>query len=123
MHLILLRQKIKDITIVDRHKDRLHKASSLYNSVERFESVEDLANQKAKFDLVFVCAFAAQEMNTILKLTNPKGKINLFAGGPWNVYARIIPNNIHYSEIILTGTHSTTPKRLSKSSKNGFATE
>ncbi|NPA15133.1 MAG: alcohol dehydrogenase catalytic domain-containing protein [Deferribacteres bacterium] len=108
-------QGIKTVFIADHHPERLKLAKRLN---PRAVCCEDLSEVKRSgFDAVAMCAFAPDILEKAVSLCRAKGVVNLFAGGSWEKRAVICPNEIHYREKCLTGTHSTTLKLFRKAEK------
>ena len=59
-------------------------------------------------DACILTVATPQIVETSLGLIRKKGILNIFAGGEPETRMRIDPNWVHYGELIITGTHSTT---------------
>jgi L-iditol 2-dehydrogenase len=59
-------------------------------------------------DACILTVATPQIVETALELIRKRGILNIFAGGEPETRIRIDPNWVHYGELIITGTHSTT---------------
>ncbi len=105
MHLIVAAMMGAQVSLVERNGHRREVAQQLYKGVRTYSSVEEL---KGGFTVAFICAPAFDRLNEVVERMERRGRINLFAGGAWSKRAEFTPNLIHYRELVLTGTHSTT---------------
>ncbi len=113
MHALIASIKgIKNVSIVDPHLERRTMAKKLCPHIDTYKDIKEIDN--ATFTAVAMCAFAPEILEETISLCKAKGIVNLFAGGSWHKKATISPNEIHYKEKILTGTHSTTPELFKK---------
>jgi L-iditol 2-dehydrogenase len=78
-------------------------------------SIEDLVRQETGgigADICIVCVGAVSALTPILKAVRKQGVISFFASFPPHTEATIDPNIVHYEELTVTGTHSTTLKQF-----------
>ncbi len=108
MHVIMGKLKNLRIFIVDPNEKRLEVAKNIMSNIETFNSLDELEKKRITFDAISLCVFVPQIISRLCFLLKPKGVLNIFAGGRWEEKALFIPNEIHYKEKIITGTHSTT---------------
>ena len=97
---------IQDILIVEPNRDRelFIKENTEFNSVSNISSFEE------KFNLVFTACPVFETHRLSLKLVSPSGVINFFGGLPVDSdNLNLSSNEIHYQEIVLMGTHGSTP--------------
>ncbi len=111
MHLIVADAHNISVSIVDRNPHRRAFAEKLCKKCKSFASLSEV---EESFSAAVMCAPAFGELDRIVELVKERGRVNLFAGGSWEAKSGITPNLIHYREIILTGTHSTTPESFKK---------
>ena len=114
MHLCLAKHQKLKATIVDRNNHRLETAKRIYPEVKTYQSVKDV---RESFEVAVLCAFAPQELDTVIGLMKEGGRVNIFAGGNWQQKATITPNAVHYRELVITGTHSTKPHLFKRASE------
>ncbi len=104
MHLLVACIKGLGATIVDPHPERLDMARSIHPEALTLQSIEDV---KEDHEASVLCAFSPETIQHIISKTKDAGCVSLFAGGSWERVASFIPNDLHYREVKLTGTHST----------------
>jgi len=59
-------------------------------------------------DACILTVATPQIVEASLELIRKRGILNIFAGGEPETQIRIDPNRVHYGELVITGTHSTT---------------
>jgi len=64
------------------------------------------------FDKVVITAGKPDLLGELLEVVNKGGIINIFAGCPPNSIVRINPNHIHYGEITVNGSESSTVDQM-----------
>jgi L-iditol 2-dehydrogenase len=106
------------VLLTQRSRARLELAASRFpvdriiaSSEEDLDAIvsEETGGQGA--DVVFVCAPSAKAQEAAIRLTAPRGRINLFGGLPAddNVI-RVDANVVHYKELFLGGASSSLPE-------------
>jgi|TARA_Y100000992_G_scaffold302676_1_gene278231 L-iditol 2-dehydrogenase len=97
---------VKEISIIEQNQERVNFISSNTN----FNVHKSSENLKRKFDLIFTACPARETHSLSLKLVNTAGVINFFGGLPAGSNPlELDSNSIHYSEIVLMGTHGSNP--------------
>ncbi len=114
MHLVVCGYLGVEPFVVDRHADRLEVASRL---IPGAEGASDVGGVEGRFDAAVFCAPCFEEVERVLGLLVPGGRLNLFAGGSWDALSRFSPNLLHYRELVITGTHSTTLDSFKRAAK------
>ena len=128
MQLMLLKRFFKvNITMIGKIKHRLELAKKLgadmtiliddENNLEKYEKSIKNANNGFSPNIVFVSNNNPNSLNLALKLANKNGKIVLFSGiknentKNENTFS-IDPNLIHYNQISISGSFSSTPNNM-----------
>lgn len=109
----------KKVVLCDNRKIRLElskkiKSSDYYfhNNINKYnDKIMSISNNKG-FDLIFIACPDRAVQNLSFKYVSHNGSINFFSGLPKNSDpVNIDTNLIHYKEIILTGSHGSTPSQ------------
>ena len=108
------------ILLSEPHKKRREHALNLgadkvLNPQE--ECMEDIVlgeTQGTGVDICILCMGDASELESAIKAVRKRGVISLFASFAPHTQSTIDPNKIHYAELTLTGTHSTTLTQFKK---------
>ncbi len=102
----LFYKNIKDIVIVEPNLTRLN----FINNNTEFKCISNSLDVKNNFDLVFTACSVLDTHEDSLKKINKSGVINFFGGLPKNSKnLSLSSNEIHYKEIVILGTHGSTP--------------
>lgn len=114
----------KKIFLFDINKDRLKLAKKNIKNLEVFEVDKKLisnvlnSNSNNKLDIIFTACPSIEAQKIALELINKKGLINFFGGLPKESSALCVDSNfLHYSEVILTGSHGSTPEHHRKATE------
>ena len=78
-------------------------------------TIEDIALEETQgngVDICILCMGDASVLESAVKSVRKRGVISLFASFAPHTQSTIDLNSIHYGELILTGTHSTTLKQF-----------
>ncbi len=120
LHLQLARSLGANTIVIGRINERLQVAKVLganltVNSLSHDPIREVLEFTQGKgADAIIVAVGDVNAIQQALKMITKNGKINIFAGTANNATLCLDPNILHYSEITLTGSCSSTPILLSK---------
>ena len=99
-------RKVFDITIIEPNKDR----ESFIKDNTQFNTLPKISSENKKFDLIFTACPVFETHELSLKLVSSSGVINFFGGLPSvSEKLNLSSNEIHYKEIVLMGTHGSTP--------------
>jgi len=123
MQLMLLKRFFKvNITMIGKIKHRLELAKKLgadmtiliddENNLEKYEKSIKNANNGFSPNIVFVSNNNPNSLNLALKLANKNGKIVLSSGIKNENTFSIDPNYIHYNQISISGSFSSTPNNM-----------
>jgi L-iditol 2-dehydrogenase len=115
MHLQLARlQGARKVLLSEPQAERRELAAELGATRTIDPTTEDLAAAVAEetegvgADVVVAAIGVAGLVNTLLQVTRPGGRVNLFAGYGGTGEATIEANLIHYGELVVTGTNACT---------------
>ncbi len=114
LHLIILKDKASKIIISDLRKDRRDIALELgaYMAVDPItDNIKNAIMEETNgigIDKCFICADSPDLVEFVCELVRRRGVINLFASSIKDLKFSVDPNILHYKEIILTGSHSST---------------
>ena len=93
-------------------------------NVEVFEVSKELPNSvltknsNNKLDIIFTACPSIEAQRMAIEMINKRGLINFFGGLPKNSSNLTIDSNfLHYSEVILTGSHGSTPEHHRKATE------
>lgn len=102
----------QSVTILDVNQNRLEfakKCQLAENYVEIKENGLDLCHN---FDVIFTACTSAKAQKDALKVAAKSAKINFFGGLPeFDKNVTLDTNLIHYNELLITGSHGSTPKQ------------
>jgi L-iditol 2-dehydrogenase len=114
----------KKIFLFDLNRDRLKLAKKNIRNVEVFEVSKELPNSvltknsNNKLDIIFTACPSIEAQRMAIEMINKRGLINFFGGLPKNSSNLTIDSNfLHYSEVILTGSHGSTPEHHRKATE------
>lgn len=121
MHLILLKFAYNPalLFVIEPLSERRKIALELgadYTMIPGIHIVEDILSLSDRIgvDRVFICHGDVRAIELAVRSIRKRGVINLFASFKEGANFLVNPNTLHYGEIILTGTHSTTKKHFEK---------
>jgi L-iditol 2-dehydrogenase len=131
LHLQLLRKiyRVNRIVVIGRVAQRLMQAKSMgANATVTFASDADfeqcLENTLALtdnvgFNVIIIATSNTIALNLALKIASKNSRINIFAGMPKSTgnFFSIDPNFLHYNQISITGSFSSTPSTLAEAVK------
>lgn len=119
MHLQLSRSNgAGEILVSDPKSERLEVAKKLgatYLINPKEESIAKFVDEKMEdggFDLVLVTVGVPELIEEAISIARVGGTVNIFAGNPPKSRIELDPNLIHYKEITLTGSESSTVDQL-----------
>lgn len=72
---------------------------------------KDISEVNLRYDSIALCAPIYNKVDQLINMLNERGKINIFAGSK-EAIVNVKVRSFHYSERIITGTHSTTPSKM-----------
>jgi L-iditol 2-dehydrogenase len=107
--------------VVGKIPSRLREAESIgadkilmnNDSDESIRSILDYTYEKGG-KLIIVATSNPDAIDLALKIAGKNSLINLFAGIPKNKFVNIDPNLLHYNQITLSGSFSSTPNLMKK---------
>ena len=107
--------------VVGKIPSRLREAESIgadkilmnNDSDESIRSILDYTYEKGG-KLIIVATSNPDAIDLALKVAGKNSLINLFAGIPKNKFVNIDPNLLHYNQITLSGSFSSTPNLMKK---------
>lgn len=108
----------KKIILAQRSQKRLEMAkefnADLYLSTRK-ENLKDVVMKETEglgADVVFVACSSKEAQQNSVKLLAPGGMVNFFGGLPAESGPlEILSNEIHYKQILLTGSHGSVPRQ------------
>ena len=104
-------KNIPKIYIADISKERI-KNFKKFDFITNYFDINHIKEKNEDFDLIFTANNNPQSQQQAIELINSGGVINFFGGLPKNQsYVDINTNKIHYEEVIVTGSHGSTPEQ------------
>tara|TARA_B110000263_G_scaffold229164_1_gene222707 strand:- start:1348 stop:2370 length:1023 start_codon:yes stop_codon:yes gene_type:complete len=98
--------KIKDISIAETNPKRIE----FINNNTNFQSFHPSELSTEFFHLIFTACPVLQTHRLALKHISVGGVVNFFGGLPYDADdLSLASNEIHYKEMVLTGSHGSTP--------------
>lgn len=118
LHLIMLRDISSKIIVSDLKQYRRELALELgadrvLNSMS--EDLKEVVLEETNgigVDKCFICADVPPMLELLCQIVRRRGVVNLFASSIKDAKSCIDPNILHYKEIILTGSHSSTLRQF-----------
>jgi L-iditol 2-dehydrogenase len=130
LHLQLLqRLNVAKTMVIGRMPQRIQKAKSMGADATVLFSNDDDINDTMQdaldftdgigFNVIIVTTSNPSALHLALKIAGKNSKINIFAGMPkWTDKALLLdPNLLHYNQISITGSFSSTPSLLQQATK------
>lgn len=106
----------KNVIVVDIDKNRLAKLKSfkeidyaIDGNIDITDEIYKITNGKMA-DTVFTACPAISAQKDAMKIIGKKGFVNFFGGLANNELVPLSTNDIHYKEIVVTGSHGSNPK-------------
>jgi L-iditol 2-dehydrogenase len=126
LHLQLVRKiyNKKRVTVIGRISQRLHEAKRMgangtiefANDAELDDCIESALEltEKVGFNVIIIATSNPIALSVALKIASKDSAINIFAGMSKTTHGvfSIDPNFLHYNQISLTGSFSSTPRML-----------
>lgn len=109
-------KNIPKIYIADISKERI-KNFEKYDFITDYfdinkQDINYIKEKNEDFDLIFTANNNPQSQQQAIELVNSGGVINFFGGLPKDQsYVNINTNKIHYKEVIVTGSHGSSPEQ------------
>ena len=102
----------KRVVVLDINTDRLTFAQTYAYADDVVNITDSSRNLNEEFDIIFTACSSETAQADALKKITKGGRINFFGGLPKSKEQVILNTNIiHYKEIILTGSHGSTPEQ------------
>jgi L-iditol 2-dehydrogenase len=102
----------KSVTIFDVKKERINFVKEHQFADKCIHIGEDNLDQYQNFNVVFTACTSGEAQKDALKVAAKAAKINFFGGLPVTKKNVVLDTNlIHYNELIVTGSHGSTPKQ------------
>ena len=107
-------KNIPKIYIADISKERIKNFAKFDFITDYFnitkQDINHIKEKNEDFDLIFTANNNPQSQKQAIELINSGGVINFFGGLPKDQnYVDINTNKIHYKELIVTGSHGSSP--------------
>ena len=107
-------KNIPKIYIADISKERIKNFAKFDFITDYFnitkQDINLIKEKNEDFDLIFTANNNPQSQKQAIELINSGGVINFFGGLPKDQsYVDINTNKIHYKELIVTGSHGSSP--------------
>jgi L-iditol 2-dehydrogenase len=104
-------KNIPKIYIADISKERI-KNFEKFEFITDYYDINHIKEKNDDFDLIFTANNNPKSQQQAIELINSGGVINLFGGLPKDQsYVDINTNKIHYKEVIVTGSHGSSPEQ------------
>jgi len=116
---LCFREGASIVFVLDMDEKRLAFASEFSKDFKLFSMAEESYKKKIKeltdgrgLDLVFTACASRDAQIEAVNLLGKRGVLNFFGGLPQTAEPLLISSNyIHYNEIVLTGSHGSTPEQ------------
>lgn len=104
-------KNIPKIYIADISKERI-KNFEKFEFITDYYDINHIKEKNDDFDLIFTANNNPKSQQQAIELINSGGVINFFGGLPKDQrYVDIDTNKIHYKEVIVTGSHGSSPEQ------------
>lgn len=116
LHLLLLKEKGFQVTVMDKHEDKLKKAKKLGADFVLLSKKQNLPRDLG-FDYVFECTGMPDVWESSVHYVRRGGTVVLFGGCKSGTTVTYDTERLHYDEISLKGVFHYTPADVKKAYK------